>query len=222
MLPAVPPDIVIQILPSQDLTILGFLKFPLPIIQQESPQHQIQPQEFFLTLNPTTTDANTICATPVPPLPLLKQLESTIDLQQVNSILCPHLPSLLGTQLPTWVLSFWIEAAHIWPVKKEWISAEESLDAWKRNKKWTDHTMSLVNHVFDTFACLSWTDKVKGFLAILSMDILTTYTTKDWLKDEHENQMLYLLECQLARTQNDEGVHIGNTFFITKLLEIYQ
>ncbi|KAF8891593.1 hypothetical protein CPB84DRAFT_1683234, partial [Gymnopilus junonius] len=223
MLPAVPPDIATQILPSQDLTILELLKFPLPIIRQESPHHPIHPQEFFSTQNPTTTDADTIRAAPVPPLPLLKQLESkAIDLQQVNSILCPHVPGLLGTWLPTWVLSFWIEAARIWPVKQEWISAEESLHAWKRSKKRTDQTMSLVNCVFDTFAHLSWTDNVKGFPAMPPMDILTTYTTKNWLKDEHENQMLHLLECQLTRTRNDEGVHIGNTFFVTKLLEIYR
>ncbi|PPR06353.1 hypothetical protein CVT26_004627 [Gymnopilus dilepis] len=220
MSPAIPPEIQTQILPSQDLSILELLKFPLPIIQK-SLRHQLQPQDFFSTLKPTTFEIDTIRAAPVLPLSLLKQLEASIDLQQVSSILCPHAPSLVGAQLPTWVLAFWIEAARIWPVKSEWILAEEKLDARKKNGKRTGQTIGLVTCVFDALASLSWADKVKGFPGLVDIDILATYTTNNWLKDEHENQMLQLLECELTRTRNDEGVRIADTFLITKLMEIY-
>ncbi|KAF8879417.1 hypothetical protein CPB84DRAFT_1632094, partial [Gymnopilus junonius] len=63
--------------------------------------------------------------------------------------------------------------------------------------------------------------KVKGFPASVTTDTLAAYATKDWLKDEHENQMLYLLEHQLTRSQNNDGIHISNTFFFMKLMEIY-
>ena len=47
---------------------------------------------------------------------------------------------------------------------------------------------------------------------------------KNWLTDEHENQMLHLLGRELARSSEygSKGIYIADTFFIPTLIRVYE
>jgi Ulp1 family protease len=121
-----------------------------------------------------------------------------------------------------WILSYWVEVARIRPLKVKWEGAEENLQAWKISKSCTDKTRVLILQVHNELACLSWSGDIKGSFATISTDHLSTYLTKKWLSDEHENQLLYLLRQQVWRKRGEDGIDVTDTYFIKKLTEIYR
>ncbi|KAF8902628.1 hypothetical protein CPB84DRAFT_1678661, partial [Gymnopilus junonius] len=177
---------------------------------------------FFSALEPTTMDIEMIRGTPMPPLAIVKQLTARINPHDTQSIHCPHAPGLSGEHFPTWILSYWVKVARIWPLKRTWVLAEESLEAWSRNKKRTDQTKGIITCIYNALSCTSWSGKIQSFLASITTDHLAPYMMKNWLMDEQKNQMLYLLECKLSRSRKGDGICVTDTFFMTKLTEIYQ
>jgi hypothetical protein len=225
----IPPEIQAVILPKKDISILDFLKFSLPAVALGA---FTQPQTFFSTLDPTIADAEVVRKTLMPPLPVLNHLLQAKELHdQARSIVfsshqtCSESPDQQFERFPMWILSYWTETARIWPLKRKWVLAEEGIEYRRRSKQQTDvtdHTKGLIAQVYDALASISWSDTIKGFPGTALMDCLTTYLTKDWLTDEHEDQMLYLLECDMTRSRKDDRTHIANAFFITRLVEIYK
>ncbi|KIJ90293.1 hypothetical protein K443DRAFT_50162, partial [Laccaria amethystina LaAM-08-1] len=63
---------------------------------------------------------------------------------------------------------------------------------------------------------------IKGFSASITTDHLATYLTKDWLSDEHENQMLYLLQQEVLRERREDGIIVCDTFFMKRLVDLHQ
>jgi Ulp1 family protease len=100
--------------------------------------------------------------------------------------------------------------------------AEESMETRKINKTCTNETKSLISQVYNALACIPWTGNINGFPGTVPTEYLTRYLTDDWLTDEHENQMLHLLEHELSRSGRSNGIYIADTFFVTRLLEIYR
>jgi len=78
----------------------------------------------------------------------------------------------------------------------------------------------LIKQVHSALVCISWASKLKGFSASITTDHLATYLTKDWFTDEHENQMLYLLQKEVLRTRRGKGIEVCDTFFMKRLLDI--
>jgi Ulp1 family protease len=118
-----------------------------------------------------------------------------------------------------------MEIAYILPVKGKWVLAEEGIEDRRHNfKRQTNHTKGLITQVYNALASISWSDAIKGFPGTALTNCLAMYLTKDWLTDEHEDQMLCLLERELTRLgrRKDDKTHIANTFFITRLIEIYK
>ena len=222
----IPPGLKDSLLLSKGLSIIDFLQFPLPGIAaaaRESTQSTAcQPKTFFSTLFPTIMDPKSIQKIPLPPLPILKQLSQDIDLTSTHSIICQHAPSVAGHRFPVWILTYWTEVAQIWPLKEKWASAEEALEMRKNKKTCTDETKRLISQAYDSLTCIPWAGNINGFPGSVPTECLTRYLTNEWLIDEHENQMLHLLECELARSGHNDGIHIANTFFITRLLRVYR
>jgi len=81
----IPPDIQAVILPKENISILDFLKFPLPAVALGA---FTQPLNFFSTLDPTITDVEVIQKTLMPPLPVLNHL---LQAKELHSFLkSPH------------------------------------------------------------------------------------------------------------------------------------
>ncbi|KAH9955393.1 hypothetical protein BGW80DRAFT_1188781, partial [Lactifluus volemus] len=121
-----------------------------------------------------------------------------------------------------WTLSYWVQVFHLRPLKKKWLDAEESLQKQSHSKQRTDDTKGLVSQVQNALACISWAGDIKGFSASISTVHLTTYLTREWLTDEHENQMLYLLRQEVSRGRREDGISVCDTFFMKRLIDLQQ
>jgi hypothetical protein len=114
-------------------------------------------------------------------------------LTSTQSIICQHAPGFAGDRFPLWILTYWKEVAQIWPLKKKWVLAEEVLETRKKKKTCTNETKMLINHFYNSLACILWAGSINGFPGSVPTEYLTRYLTDDWLICEHDNQMLYLL-----------------------------
>lgn len=161
----IPPDVKDSIPLNKDLSIIDFLQFPLPGIARESTSPAIlgQAKSFFSTLYPTITDPEVIPKILLPPLPILKQLSQDIDLTSTQSIICQHAPGFAGDRFPLWILTYWMEVAQIWPLKKKWVLAEVALETRKKNRTCTNETKTLISQVYNSLACIPWAGSINGF-----------------------------------------------------------
>lgn len=215
----IPPEVQQKILPDESLSILDFLQFPLPAVAR-SPINDCR--KYLSSRLPTITSVDQIQTVPTPSLDVIKELARSPDITLYRSILCPHAPGLLDEGLPMWIISYWMQIADIRPLKTRWAGAEQSLQALKNSKASTTNTKGLMIETYNALACTSWSGVIKGFPASITTDHLSHYLTKDWLTDEHENQMLYLLQQEAWRKRPSDGIEVVDTFFMEKLSEIYK
>ncbi|PPQ88837.1 hypothetical protein CVT25_010268 [Psilocybe cyanescens] len=195
-LPKIPPEIEKIIIPDQDLSVLDFLQFWLPGASQAFNGSINLPEKFLSSLAPSTISMADIQAIPTPPLAVLNTLIYAKD--------------------------YWVQVLHLQPLKKKWVNAQESLQKQGTHRQCTEDTRALIKKVYNKLACISWASNMNGFPATITTDHLATYLTKNWLSDEHENQMLHLLKCKVLRKQRDNGISICDTFFIKRLINIHQ
>ena len=221
-LPIIPPELKKRILPERDMSVLDFLQFQLPAAAQAF-DGSIDPSEKILSdLAPSIISITDIQAIPTPPLTMLNMLIGTKDLSWSRLILCLHAPGHHAEQLPTWVISYWIQVFHLRPLKKTWVDAEESLQKQGSHRQHTEDTKSLIKKVYDELACISWASDISGFPAAITTDHLATYLTKNWLSDEHENQMLHLLRREVLSKRREDRISISDTSFMKKLIDVHQ
>ena len=203
-LPNIPPDIRAEILPDKNLSVIDFLKFPLPI---STCSLITDPQEYFSHLSPTITSIDKIKSIPTPPATVLTELIRSPDVTSSQSVLCPHAVGLPGERLPIWILDYWNQVTHIRPLKVKWGTAKDNLQIQRHNTA-TQDTKSLIIQVYNMLACLAWSVDIKGFWASITTDYLALYFTKEWFSDEQENQMLYLLQQQVLRERGGDGINV--------------
>jgi Ulp1 family protease len=98
----------------------------------------------------------------------------------------------------------------------------KSTETESHRKQCTNDTKGFVSQVQNTLACISWAGDIKGFSASISTVHLTTYLTCEWFTDEHENQMLYLLQQEVSRVRREDGISVCNTFFMKRLINLQQ
>jgi hypothetical protein len=219
-LPQSPPEIQQIILPNKELSVVYFLKFCLTAATRFFDGSFAPSQKLRSSLTPTITTIEEIQAIPTPPFAVLDELMKAPELSVSQSILSLHAPGFITERLPMWTLSYWVQVFHLRPLKKKWLDTEESLGEYLQSKRRTDDTRSLIKQVHSALACISWAGKLKGFSASITTDHLATYLTKNWFTDEHENQMLYLLQKEVSRTRRGEGIEVCDTFFTKRLLDI--
>lgn len=115
-LPQIPPEILQEILPDKNLSILDFLKFHLPTAAQAIDGSN-KLQNFLSSTTPTITSIDEIRTIPTPPLAVLNlvlnKLVKAPDLSASWSVLFPHAPGLIGERLPIWVISYWVQVSHL-------------------------------------------------------------------------------------------------------------
>ena len=75
-LPNIPPDIRAEILPDKNLSVIDFLKFPLPVSTRSL---ITDPQEYLSHLSPTITSIDKIKSIPTPPATVLTELIRSPD-----------------------------------------------------------------------------------------------------------------------------------------------
>jgi hypothetical protein len=204
------------------LSVLDILKFHLPAAARSIDGSFNHSQKFLSTLTPTVTNIKEIRTIPTPPLAILDELVKAPELLSSQSVLCLHAPGFITEHLPMWTLSYWVQVFHLRPLKKKWLDAEESLQKQSHSKQHTSDTKGLVSQVQNALACISWAGNIKGFSASISTVHLTTYLTHEWFTDEHENQMLYLLQREVSRERREDRISVCDTFFMKRLIDLQQ
>jgi hypothetical protein len=124
----IPPDIVLQLLPNENITILNFLDFPLPLTA--APSSEIFTSKQFLSNHlPDVTSLDIIRSTPTPSEVIIRGLVSAIKVASdaVESITCPHVASASPKHFPVWLAAYWFELLLVRQIRKCWSSAEKGL-----------------------------------------------------------------------------------------------
>lgn len=142
---AIPKEIESLLLPNPNLSILGLLKYQLPMILPSLPSGpSLEPEDFFNT-NPPTGSFSLISQIPRPPQDftvLLQKYLAEITRGGINSVKCRHSQVAAGQYYPLWIITYWIKVNSICRVCNIWRIAEHylherscSCDAWLPN--WT-------------------------------------------------------------------------------------
>jgi hypothetical protein len=206
------PEIWTKIIPNPNLSVLDIQKFPLPELAiSKSPSEQIQ--KLLSCLTPNITDIKEIIVLPTPSEVLLKNLLKCPEIGQSQSFICEHLHGRKGLRVPLWTISYWLEVLKIRSIKLLWASAQRNLDFLQKEHPLTNNIMDLIKQVSSVLSNLSWKDKIKGFAAKLPPEHLTSYLTRKWLTDEHENQMLHLLQKEITLQNPKSSTNITDTYF---------
>lgn len=221
----VPPEIWAKIIPSHNLSVSDLQNFPLPELVAISKSSSPQPLLNFLSrLTPDITDVNEIILLPTPSEALLKNLLKCPEIRQSQSFICKHLPvhSHSGRRVPLWTIEYWLEVLRIHSIKLLWVSAQRNLNFIQKDQLPTDNSMDLIKQVSSVLSKLSWKDNIKGFPVQIPPEHLTSYLTQRWLSDEHENQMLHLLQEELTLQHPENNINITTTYFFQILSQLYR
>ena len=136
----IPPQIQKQIFPDTSLSVLDFLKFPLPIISGAASQHTTA--QFFSNHKPTTEDVKVIQKIPILPAKNVAELVVACKAAVIlgtQLVKCQHAPSASRQNLPVWVITYWAEVLELRSTfHKPWLRAEEFIRLQK--KVWRDMT----------------------------------------------------------------------------------
>lgn len=223
----IPPQIQRQVFPDTSLSVLDFLKFPLPIISGAAPQHTAS--QFFSNCTPTMEDVIIIQKIPIPPAKTVADLvveSKAAVLSGARSVKCQHAPSASQQNLPVWVIPYWAEVLELRSTfRKAWLQAEEFIrlrkKVWKKtvagdSRESTDETMQ---QAYDMLSCLRWFGNIRGFDHEEPLYKVATYASRMWLSTMHEDQILDLLRRDLL-FQGSQA-EIANMAFFKKLREAY-
>jgi hypothetical protein len=217
----IPPKIWTKVIPSQNLSVSDIQNFPLPelaISKSSSPQIH----NFLSHLTPNITNIEEIILLPTPSEDLLKNLLKCPKIRQSQSFICEHLHSHTGLRVPLWTVGYWLEVLKIQSIKHIWASAQRNLDFLQKEHLLTDNVMDLIKQVSSVLSKLSWKNKIIGFHVKLPPEHLTSYLTRNWLTDKHENEMLHLLQNELTLRNPKSSTNVTYTYFFQVLSQLHR
>jgi len=220
----IPPDKRKELLPDATLSILDFLQFSFPApVSSSSVASAINVDKHLSSLPPNVLNAQAIRSAPMLPISVIEHLLGSPRLSASQSILCVPVHSTIGEQrLPRWVLTYWNEITRLRPLRSRWTDAEDQLQALRKHKARSENTAALVGRAYNALASTSWSANIKGFSASIPTYHLSTYLTRQWLSDEHENQMLDLLRHEVNHKQKGDEVDVGDVFFLQRLSRLHR
>lgn len=113
------------LLPSTSLSVLQFIKFPLPGTALECTEDD--PTDFFSKTQPSTYDAGFISAVATPNPDMLAMLRDTCRVSESSgyqSVYCPSIAEGRIERLPLWVITYWTEVHNLRPIQQSWSKGE--------------------------------------------------------------------------------------------------
>ena len=217
----IPPDLRTVLLPSPELSVSEFLKFPLP------PQVQTHTPDISLYWSKAEPNVKVIKLQdlkdhPIPlPIFLSELMKQTNLLESSNSICYSHLPPSWHSHFPLWVLTYWVEVSQLWQhVRQPWASAELYLviqqKCWKLPNIW-----QLCDTAQTALLSLPWAGNVCGFEKAEPRMKLTTYLSQKWLVTSHIDQQLDLLWMDVEWSGQPTCKIVQQSFF-WKIVELYR
>ncbi|KAH0834859.1 hypothetical protein J3R83DRAFT_10486 [Lanmaoa asiatica] len=220
-----PVNAITCLLPKSMLSILDFLKFPLPppvILSKPYPS----PSAYFSSDEPNIQDIQKISSIPTPPPDVVNTLLShwhTVE-STISSVQCAHLMDINPTyRLPTWVVTYWAEIYHLHKTQLTWAVAESALQS--RSQSWQKpdrESHELIQQVYMTLKTLPWSGFIHGFTTQETIHHLAAYMTQEWLSDTHEIQMVELLRSAVHRHMINPMVELEGPYFHTYIKSAFE
>jgi hypothetical protein len=217
----IPPDVRQYLLPHQDMSVMEFMKFRVPMIQPST--SFTKPEQYFLTGAPNTNDLQDIQHLPMPPHNVVESLAKSMLVTKSQSIQCPHVSTVKDVQYPLWIIQYWVELISVRRICQKWLKADESLQKQSQPHNGIPATdPRLICDVYNALSCIPWNRNIRGFSASAGTEYLTAYATTEWLNDDHITHMLDLLRCDLIREGLSPSVEVESIWFLPQLKEGYR
>ncbi|KAJ7917809.1 hypothetical protein B0H13DRAFT_2440292 [Mycena leptocephala] len=180
------------------------------------------PTDYLSELPPTITTFN-VAEIVVPPLVVVKALGRIILLDpEIKSIVLVHSPAHRGKddRYPPWLATIWSLMEGVREARTLWRTAVDQVKATIENSTTSDAAVERATAAIQALGMLPWDGIIKGFKAGGSIDALALWFTTDWLRTDHEDQMLELLASDLGLSDGSTSC-IQNTYFVKSLAHAY-
>ena len=221
------PAEILSELPNSQLSVLGLLEHSLPPVA-----HVFAPSNtssFFDNSLPNVTDNEVIFMIPIPPAASIIALDKAFPEAVENgyqSLKCLHIVSTVGKTYPLWIIPLWKMVSRIQAIQQAWSTAQDNLlrygQMWR--EKGESDGAKVVEEIFHALGTITWDEELQGFSpgAMDNLENLTVYTSTNWLKGEHANQMLDFLKIDIERAGLLSAIEVANTYFYAKISQGFE
>jgi hypothetical protein len=216
----IPPDVLQQCLPSQNLNILDFIAFNLPSVASAKTIKGI-----YISTEQATACSDEIgmlLSMPVPSLPSVKDLVLCLRsaLPTAQSVAVENRLSKTVKHFPLWIITYWNEINHIAKHKQQWLQADKTLQQLHTGG---EGMQEVVDAVYEMLNDLSWFGSMQGFTEGDDIIHLHRFIGTKWLGTVQEDQMLDLLRLDISRHSPDlTGYTVQATDFIPSLIQAFR
>jgi hypothetical protein len=207
-------------LPPNNLPVSSLIKLKLP------PQHKstvfVDPTDYLSDLSPTISSFQ-VMEIPVLPSAVIKALGRAILLDpEVKSIVLVHSPVHRGKdeRYPPWLATIWSLMERIREAKTLWHTVPDPVQETLEKSTTSKAAAKRMKAALDALESLPWDGAMKGFRGGGFVNDLASWFTRDWLKTDHEDQMLELLASDLGISDGSTTC-IRPTYFVRGLAQAY-
>jgi len=215
-----PPAHADILLPSQNMSVIDFVySFSHPPVCKNPANYSIPDGHRFFSHELPDDDVGILTRLTVPPRTVLAILVKDGKQEWLDGSCSISLPGE-PTHLPMWAPHFWselhltIEPAHShWRSALEWLKRED-FHPFQDQIRATVHSLST----------LSWSGNLVPLLpgkTAFSKSNLQVFLSRNWLNDEHIDQLTYLLEKNLQEQHKSSDIYLIDTVLARKLLLLY-
>ncbi|KAJ7744391.1 hypothetical protein B0H16DRAFT_1322159, partial [Mycena metata] len=140
----------------------------------------------------------------------------------MKSIVLVHSPAHRGQngRYPPWLATIWSSMERVREARTLWRTAAAQVNKRLENPATSSAASERARAAIKALDSLPWNGTVKGFKAGGYIEDLAHWFTTDWLRSDHEDQMLELLASDLGLSDGNTS-SIETTFFISILAQAY-
>ena len=216
----IPPDVLQQYLPSQNLNIQDFIAFNFPSVASAKVTKGI-----YISTEPATAcsdEIGTLLSMPVPTLPSVEDLVLCLRsaLLTARSVAVASRLTKTVKHFPLWIITYWNKISHIAKHREQWLQADKALQQLHTGG---EDMQEVVDAVYETLNCLSWFGSMQGFTEADDIFHLHHFIGTKWLGTVQEDQMLDLLRLDISQhSPNLTGYTVQVTNFIPSLIQVFR
>ncbi|KAJ7866143.1 hypothetical protein B0H13DRAFT_2352669 [Mycena leptocephala] len=133
-----------------------------------------------------------------------------------------HSPAHRGKddRYPPWLATIWSLMERVREAKTLWNTVLDPVQETLKKSTTSEAAAKRMKAALDALESLPWDGAVKGFRGGVFVNDLASWFTRDWLKTDHEDQMLELLVSDLGISDGSTTC-IQPTYFVRGLAQAY-
>ena len=218
------------LLPSPDISLKALAEFTLPPTVEKPTMRKYM--ELYFTINLSTTMTPAVLMRmrhlPMPERSTIRELVGLGHQAWLNgarSVRYRHLSedSKATTNFPLWTITFWNRVLDMKEVSSKWVKCVDWVMVQLHQKK-SEERQLLAEQAMIYISALPWdVKKPRGLSDDEPIHTLWRYLGPNWLSDSSQNDLLLLLQHQIAgRSDLAKTYRVEGTRITEKLLEVYR